>query len=369
MRTRNSTLAFSVISYLLIATFAFLYIHSRVDFRVLFSLTSASPQPLSSSEFNIVSVILIFAIGACICLIFSLGMAVNDRDLNNPSTFFGFVSRTMQIHNRREETFGGLIFSDYTRKPNTIVDALKLQATTLVHALLKILAIFLSVGYLGPVKTVILGILFFLPNIALAHKVPIWWNVTIFSFWFFSCYRGMLFWLARKKGVARTSDVMETPQIAASPSLNSSIQFALSNRVTPELINEVLCQESVIRAIKNDLMKTEQIGYKEVWRLGLITPDQDRYDPRPSQLSRREGVKRVAEDNNYRLNLAEQIPLKRAAALYNPGSFNTQFDRITVRGGLVKPRIGFYPGWTYGLSTEQHRGEFTRIRDINTFAS
>ena len=173
----------------------------------------------------------------------------------------------------------------------------------------------------------------------------------------------MLFWLARKKGVARTSDVMETPQIAASPSLNSSIQFALSNRVTPELINEVLCQESVIRAIKNDLMKTEQIGYKEVWRLGLITPDQDRYDPRPSQLSRREGVKRVAEDNNYRLNLAEQIPLKRAAALYNPGSFNTQFDRITVRGGLVKPRIGFYPGWTYGLSTEQHRGEFTRIRD------
>jgi hypothetical protein len=291
-------------------------------------------------------------------------MAVNDRHLNNPSTFFGFVSRTMQIHNRKEETFGGLIFSDYTRKPNTIVDALKLQATTLVHALLKILAIFLSVGYLGPVKTVILGILFFLPNIALAHKVPIWWNVTILSFWFLSCYRGMLLWLARKKGVARTSDVMETQRIAASPSLNSSIQFALSHRVTPELIAEVLCQESVISAIKNDLMKTEQIGYKEVWRLGLITPDQDRYDPRPSQLSRQEITKRFAEDNNYRSNLSEQIPLKRAAALYNPASFNAQFDRLTVRGGLVKPRIGFYPGWTYGLSTEQHRGEFARIRDI-----
>ena len=134
--------------------------------------------------------------------------------------------------------------------------------------------------------------------------------------------------------------------------------------MTSEFILEVLSQESVIHVIKNDLMKTGQIGYGEVWRLGLITPDQDGYDPRPSQLSRQERMKRFTEDNNYRSNLSEQIPLKRAAALYNPGSFNTQFDRLTVRGGLVKPRIGFYPGWTYGLNTEQHRGEFTRIRDI-----
>jgi hypothetical protein len=364
MRIRNNTLAFSVISYLLIATFAFLYIHSKVTFGVLFSLTSASPQPLSSSEFNIVSVILIFGVGACICLMFSLGMAVNGQGLNNASVFFGFVSRTMQIHDRKKAKFGDLIFSDYTRKPNTIVDALQLQTTTLVRALRKILGVYLSVGFLGPVKKVILGILFFLPNIVLAHKVPTWWNVTVFSFWFFSCYRGMLLWLAKTKGVARTSDVTETYRIAVSPSLNSSIQFALSNRVTPELIAEVLCQESVIHAIKNDLMKTGQIGYKEVWRLGLITSDQDRYDPRPSQLSRQERMKGSIEDNNYRSNLLEQIPLRRAAALYNPGSFNVQFDRLTVRGGLVKPRIGFYPGWSYGLSTKPHRGEFTRIRDI-----
>ena len=103
MRTKHNTIAFSVISYLLIATFTFLYIHSKVDFRVLFSLTAASPQPLSSSEFNIVSVILIFAVGACICLVLSLGMAVNGQDLNNASTFFGFVSRTMQIHDRKRK--------------------------------------------------------------------------------------------------------------------------------------------------------------------------------------------------------------------------------------------------------------------------
>ena len=62
-----------------------------------------------------------------------------------------------------------------------------------------------------------------------------------------------------------------------------SIALALKpmeiSRVTPELITEMLDNPNVVQAIRNDLRKTEQIGYKEEWRLGLITPDQDRLDP------------------------------------------------------------------------------------------
>jgi hypothetical protein len=370
MRTRNTTLAFSIISYLLIATFAFLYIHFKVGLRVLFSPTSSSYQLLSSSEFNIVSFVLVFGIGACICQMFLLGVVANSQGLNNTS-FFDFVSRTMQVHDKQKETLGGLIFSDYTRKPNTIVDVLRLQATTLVRALFKILGVYFSVGLLNPVITVVLGLLFFLPNIVLGHKIPILWNAVIFLFWFFSCYRAMLFRLARTKGVARTSDVRGTCRVAVSPSLNSSVQFALTTGVTPEFIAEILCQESVIPTIKNDLMKTGQIGYKEVWRLGLITPDQDRFDPRPSQPSLQERMKKFRADKNYRSNLLQQIPLKRAAVLHNPSYFNIQFNNIVIVGGSVKPWIRFYPGWSYSLSTKMSSGEFTRIRDIqiNTHAA
>ena len=134
--------------------------------------------------------------------------------------------------------------------------------------------------------------------------------------------------------------------------------------MTPAYIAAILADEGVIKAMKTDLSKTGLIGYKEVWRLGLITPDQDRFDPRPSELSLQQRTRKFQQDSSYRSNLVEQIPLTRTAALYNPGSFNIQFDNLTVRGGLVKPLVGFYPGWSYSLSTKQRRGEFARLRDI-----
>jgi hypothetical protein len=135
--------------------------------------------------------------------------------------------------------------------------------------------------------------------------------------------------------------------------LDLSVHSALTNDVTPEFITEILGKESVVQAIKKDLTKTGLIGYKEVWRLGLITPGQDRYDPRPSQLNLQERTKRFTEDNNYRLNLLEQIPLKRTAVLFNTGYFNVQFNNLFVIGGTVKPRIRSYPGWGYSLSTKK----------------
>jgi hypothetical protein len=152
--------------------------------------------------------------------------------------------------------------------------------------------------------------------------------------------------------------------IAVPFSVELPMHLTSVDKVTPEYIATILTDAGVVKAIKNDLSKTDQIGYKEVWRLGLITPEQDRFDPRPSQLSLRERTQKFQQDSSYRSNLVEQIPLSRTAALYNPGSFKIQLNNLTVRGGTVKPLVGFYPGWSYGLSTQQQRDEFTRIRDI-----
>jgi len=146
--------------------------------------------------------------------------------------------------------------------------------------------------------------------------------------------------------------------------LDLSVHSALTNDVTPEFITEILGKESVVQAIKKDLTNIGLIGYKEVWRLGLITPDQDRYDPRPSQLSLQERTKRFTEDNNYRLNLLEQIPLKRTAVLFNTGYFDVQFNNILIARGAAKPLIRGYPGWSYGLSTKINNGEFVHIRNV-----
>ncbi len=57
-------------------------------------------------------------------------------------------------------------------------------------------------------------------------------------------------------------------------SIDLSVNPAINKRVTPEFIREILADEKVMQVIKNDLAKTGQIGYREEWRLGLLTPDQ-----------------------------------------------------------------------------------------------
>jgi hypothetical protein len=121
-----------------------------------------------------------------------------------------------------------------------------------------------------------------------------------------------------------------------------SIALALKpiviGRVTPELITEVLVNPNVVQAIRNDLRKTGQIGYKEEWRLGLITPDQDRLDP----------------------NLAGQIPLRRTAVLHSTDYF--KHNNICIVNGAVMP-LGLSK-WSCGLETKLNKGEFISIRSI-----
>jgi hypothetical protein len=150
--------------------------------------------------------------------------------------------------------------------------------------------------------------------------------------------------------------------VAPGFSIHLPISSTTTQGMTPAFVADLLSRDRVIQVIKNDLSKTACIGYKEVWRLGLITPDMDRFDPSLYQLPRQERMKRSLSDYNALLNFAEQIPLKRRAVLYNPYTFNLQFNNLFVTRGAVKPMISGYPGWSYGLSTKLNKGEFIPIR-------
>jgi hypothetical protein len=149
-------------------------------------------------------------------------------------------------------------------------------------------------------------------------------------------------------------------------SLDLHVPPASAGSVTPQFIEDLLARESVVHAIRVDLMKTRQIGYREVWRLCLITPDQDRFDPRPDLLPRREGLRKVLQDPGYRATRLEQVPLKRTAVLHSTSYFNVQLNSLVISGGTTGPLVPGYPVRSYRLGTKLNKGEFMLLRDIQT---
>jgi hypothetical protein len=137
----------------------------------------------------------------------------------------------------------------------------------------------------------------------------------------------------------------------------------IRSSVTPEFIAEILSEDSVMNIIKADLAKTRQIGYKEQWRLGLLTPDIDRCDLSYNLLSRRERLSKFADPVTMS-NLADQIPIKRAAILNPTTYFSVQPNRIMIVHGTVKPMIQQYPGWTHRLIGETPRHGYKSIREL-----
>lgn len=143
-------------------------------------------------------------------------------------------------------------------------------------------------------------------------------------------------------------------------SIDLSLKPAVNNRVTPEFITEILGNPKVVQVIKNDLTKTRQIGYAEEWRLGLLTPDTDRYDLGLAEPSMQEILKKSPTGSNSGLAFADQIHLERTAVLHSTSYF--KINNIAMTNGTVKP-LG-RSKWSYGLSTKLNRGEFIDIRNI-----
>jgi len=137
----------------------------------------------------------------------------------------------------------------------------------------------------------------------------------------------------------------------------------LTNEINPELIIEILDDKSVKNIIKKDLEKTSQVGYKEQWRLGLLTPDLDMYDLSYNLLSRKERMKKPSDPVTMK-NLVDQIPIKRAAILNATTYFTVQANRIMILKGKVKPAIQKYPGMSYPLAGETKESGYKDIRNL-----
>ncbi len=118
-----------------------------------------------------------------------------------------------------------------------------------------------------------------------------------------------------KKGGRKDQGNHRKPPGGLDPVLEARIQSAPTQGLTPELITEILSQDSILNAIHNDLTKTGQVGYMEMWRLGLITPDRDTFYPPAAQPTRQETIRKLIQDPSYRFNLVEQIPLDKTAIL------------------------------------------------------
>ena len=113
-----------------------------------------------------------------------------------------------------------------------------------------------------------------------------------------------------------------------------------TNVVTPEFIQEILREESVVNAIREDLQRIHQIGGKEQWRLGLLAPDMDTYSP------------------------MFQIPIKRGAIIHPTTFFNAQFKNVMISHGTRAGLIESYPAWSYGLRAPLTDHEYRNIRDL-----
>jgi hypothetical protein len=137
----------------------------------------------------------------------------------------------------------------------------------------------------------------------------------------------------------------------------------MPNASMSEAIAELLGEDSVLDLIRADLEKTRQIGCEEEWRLGLLTPDIDKFDLSCNLLSRREQLSKFGDPVTMR-KLANQIPIKRAAILNPRTYFGAQPNRVMVMHGKVRPRIRQYPGWSYQLAGVAPRHGYRDIRDL-----
>jgi hypothetical protein len=133
-------------------------------------------------------------------------------------------------------------------------------------------------------------------------------------------------------------------------------------RLTPAYIEDSLSQPAIREAIGRDLKLTSQLRYHEMWRLGLITPDQDRYDPNLGRYPDR--WSKWAQDPAYKFYIQERVPLKRCAVLYGKNVFNAKVNALTVVNGLAQPSVPLTALISYPLETKLAEGDYARLRDF-----
>lgn len=197
---KNGILTFSVISYLLITTCSFLYVHMRVGFRTLFSFTYESFQSSTGTGYITALVVLLYGIGGMINLFFVSGLATNKPGLINHQNTLSAIQRTMW--NAHKNFVAGFIGSDYAVKADGIANILLVQGVSLIRSLVRITAI--SFAPLLKIN-VVTGVALFSTLIWFAFGRSVSslaaWGTSIFFYWFIGGYLSMISLIAQKFNV------------------------------------------------------------------------------------------------------------------------------------------------------------------------
>jgi hypothetical protein len=187
----------------------------------------------------------------------------------------------------------------------------------------------------------------------------------------YSTWTGRLAWYLGVSGLVVTLIMMRNyvwvyrqyPPLVDGPAPQEvAVRSAPPPRLTPAYIEDILSQPTIREAIGRDLKLTGQLRYHEMWRLGLITPDQDRYDPNLGQYPNR--WSKWAQDPAYKFYVQERLPLKRCAILYGKNAINAQLNTLTVVNGLAQPHLPLTSLFSYPLETKLAEGDYARLRDF-----
>lgn len=193
---KDGTLAFSMISYLLISTCAFLYVHFKTGIIALLSLNYVEFQSPTGTENLIAFVVLLYGIGSSINLFFILGLSANDPYSLDRQPILTSIQRTMW--NAHKNFLTSFIGSDYDIKVDSKNELFLIQGISLIRSLGRITAItfapllniFVAIG-IALVSWMIWSIVGGSTSIIAA------WGASIFFYWFIGGEFALIFFIAR----------------------------------------------------------------------------------------------------------------------------------------------------------------------------
>jgi hypothetical protein len=129
-------------------------------------------------------------------------------------------------------------------------------------------------------------------------------------------------------------------------------------------IPELLQDPAVLAILRADVQRIGQVSGQETWRLGLLTPDQARYDVtifgRPSNALR----DRMLNEPLTRINALGLLPVTRTAVLQPTSFFNLHYDNLLISHGAMVSAAGRAADRSYKLAQAVPEDAYASLREI-----
>lgn len=118
-------------------------------------------------------------------------------------------------------------------------------------------------------------------------------------------------------------------------------------------LNKIITSKYIKNIIKQDINQNHLIYDKELWRMGVISPDFDKVLFTRKNITLKEKIEMMRQSTNI-----EQLPMKKTAILYLPTFFGLfQGNTLTITSGNLNI-------WSYLLDTKIKKGESFPLRQI-----